>query len=419
MALPRAIPALADLTQDIAGPVPVQLLRDWATGRQDLAAAETLLDSFRVQGAVVASDTSGLSRMMKEMDLLEVLNLISQPKEIIHALGREIGGRAIGAWVADNTEMFYAEDLAPDTIVEAMTEVQARIQERHAAQVGMCIHAGSFYEIGGGLYGADADTVEYLAEHCAEGGEILLTDAVARRLNTASPDGGPSSCMTLEPVSLEDVSEQAYAVQWKRRAPWLRENDTAYPHAFPPKFYELLRRFRESEDIRRQIYDQWLQECTVVFLARQRGPGEAGAASLDSMLDNLVINALMDMLIRETMAASEHIAASAGGLAILTFNTAQEGIGFARDIRAKLAENGLPVQVAIDTGPVLMFRNARGPSGIAGDPVNTASKLAEDLGVSGRISVTERAFAQMSGISSADRFELTISGIPLRGVFLS
>ena len=43
----------------------------------------------------------------------------------------------------------------------------------------------------------------------------------------------------------------------------------------------------------------------------------------------------------------------------------------------------------------------------------------EDLGVSGSISVTERAFSQMSGIPSADRFELTISGIPLRGVFLS
>ena len=417
MALPRAIPALADLTQDIAGPVPVQLLRDWATGQQDLAAAETLLDAFRVKGAVVVSDTSGLSRMMKEMDLLEVLSLISRPKQIIHALGREVGGRAIGSWVADNTEMFYAEDLAPETIVEAMAEVQARIQERHAVQVGMCIHAGSFYEIGGGLYGADADTVEYLAEHCADPGEILLTENVARRLHAAGHGDGPSNCLTLQPVSLENVSEQAYTVQWNRRAPWLRENETAYPHAFPPEFYKLLCQFTGSEELRRRIYDQWLQECTVVFLARQRGPGEAG--TLNSMLDDLVINALMDALIRETMAASSHIAASAGGLAILTFDTAQEGIGFARDVRAKLAENGLPVQVAIDTGPVLLFRNARGPGGIAGDPVNTASKLAEDLGVSGSISITERAFARMTGIPGADRFELTVSGIILRGVFLS
>ena len=415
MALPRTIPALADLTQDIAGPVPVQLLRDWATGQQDLAAAEILLESFRIKGAVVSSDTSGLSRMMKTVDLLEVLSMISRPKEIIYSLGREIGGRAIGAWVADNTEMFYAETLALETIVEALAEVQARIQERLPVQIGMCLHAGSFYEIGGGLYGADADTVEYLAEHCAEPGEILLTGAVARRLNAA----GPGDCMTLQPVSFEDIPEQAYAVAWNRRAPWLQEKETEYPHAFPAEFYELLCQFRGSEELRRRIYDQWLRECTVVFLARQRGPGEAGAGSLDSMLDDLVINALMDTLIREPMGAGDHIAASAGGLAILTFDTPQDGIVFARDIRAKLAENGLPVQVAIDAGPVLVFRNSRGPSGIAGDPVNTASKLAEDLGVSGSISVTERAFSEMSGIPIADRFELTISGVPLRGVFLS
>jgi len=417
MALPKAIPALADLTQDIAGPVPVQLLRDWATGQQDLAAAETLLDAFRVTGSVVASDTSGLSRMMQEKDLLEVLDMISRPKEIIHALGREAGGRAIGAWVADNTEMFYGEGLPLETIVEAMAEVQARIQERLPIQVGMCIHAGSFYEIGGGLYGADAGVVEYLAEHCADPGEILLTGTAAQRLKTAKPGGGPVSRMTLQPVEMDDFAEKTFAVQWNRRAPWLKENETVYPHGFPPEFYDLLHRFRESEELRRQIYDQWLRECTVVFLARQRGAGET--RTLDSMLDDLVINALMDTLIREPTGANEHIAASAGGLAILTFGTAQEGIGFARDIRAKLTENGLPVQVAIDTGPVLVFRNARGPSGIAGDAVNIASKLAEDLGVSGSISVSERAFSQMSGVSNKDRFELSLSGVTLRGYFLS
>jgi class 3 adenylate cyclase len=313
--------------------------------------------------------------------------------------------------------MFYAENLRIETVVEAMAEVQARIQERLPIQIGMCVHAGSFYEIGGGLYGGDADTVEYLAEHCAEPGEIVVTGTVAQRLNAAGPGGGPIPGVTLQRLELEGLSEQPYAVEWSQRAPWLRENETAYPHAYPPEFYELLRQSGGSEEQRRRIYDQWLKECTIVFLARERVPG--GERALDGMLDDLVINALMDTLVRETMAAGEHIAASTGGLAILTFDTPQEAIGFARDVRAKLTENGLPVQLAIDAGPVLLFRNSRGPSGITGDPVNIASKLAEDLGVSGSISVTERAFSGMSGITGADRFELTVSGIPLRGVFLS
>jgi hypothetical protein len=171
---------------------------------------------------------------------------------------------------------------------------------------------------------------------------------------------------------------------------------------------------------KQEIYDRWLQERTVVFLARQRSRGEGAGEtpSLDTMLDDLVLNALMDTVIRETMSAGDHVAGSGGGLAILTFGTPQEGIGFARDIQSKLAENGLPVQAAIDAGPVLLFRNSRGPSGIAGDPVNTASKLAEDLGMSGSISVTERAFSQMHSGAAADRFEVSISGISVRGVFL-
>src|SRR5947207_1008118 len=143
MALLKIIPALADLTQDIAGPVPIQLLHDWANGEQDIGAAQALLASFRTEGTVVSSDTSGLSRLTQAMDLLDVLSLISQPKEILHALGREIGGRAIGTWIADNTEMFYPAGLQPDTVVNAMAEVQFRIQERLRVRIGMCIHSGS------------------------------------------------------------------------------------------------------------------------------------------------------------------------------------------------------------------------------------------------------------------------------------
>ena len=63
MALPTIIPALADLTQDMAGPVPVHLLYAWAAGEQEPAHADALLDPYRVEGTVVSSDTSGLSRM--------------------------------------------------------------------------------------------------------------------------------------------------------------------------------------------------------------------------------------------------------------------------------------------------------------------------------------------------------------------
>src|SRR5262245_57637505 len=127
MALPRLIPALADLTQDIAGPLPVELFREWVAGNQNVGKAESLLRPFVITGTVVATDTSGLTYMTEEMDLLDVLGLVSRPKEIVHALGTEVGGRAIGTWVADNTEMHYPPETPVEDVVAALVEAQARI----------------------------------------------------------------------------------------------------------------------------------------------------------------------------------------------------------------------------------------------------------------------------------------------------
>src|SRR5262245_4232325 len=130
MANPKIVPALADLTQDIAGPVPLNLLQDWASGRQDVAAAQSLLDPFRIEGTVVASDTSGLTKMTDALDLVDIIAMISKPKEILYALGVEIGGRSIGLWIADNTEMYYPSSVPPGDVLEAMWEAQQRIAAR-------------------------------------------------------------------------------------------------------------------------------------------------------------------------------------------------------------------------------------------------------------------------------------------------
>ena len=70
MPTPTIIPALADLTQDIAGPLPVGLLQDWAGGAQDLETANRLLGDFRIEGHVVSTDTSGLGLLAQDKDRL-------------------------------------------------------------------------------------------------------------------------------------------------------------------------------------------------------------------------------------------------------------------------------------------------------------------------------------------------------------
>jgi class 3 adenylate cyclase len=411
MPLPKVIPALADLTQDIAGPIPVELLQSWATGAQDSAAAEKLLAAFQSEGTVVSSDTSGLSRMSRSMELLDVLRLVSQPKEIVHAIGREIGGRGIGIWVADNTEMLYPGSVSPETVIAAMHEVQARISERLQVRIGMCVHQGRFYEIGGGLYGEDADHVEYLAEHCAGPGEILLTESLARHVESTA-----TGRLVPKLFGGAEASLKAWILSDGPRLPELAEHETTYPHPFPEEFYALLPQLGEP-GLKDMIYSRWLRERVVVFLAREREASEL--ASLGGLLDDLVINALMETVVKETAPQVENIASSAGGLAILTFATTSEAVGYARAVKAQLAENGVQVRVGIDAGPMLLFSNPKGPSGITGDPVNIASKLSEDVGRADYISISDRAAKQLGDNHAAERFEVQVSGVTLSGILVS
>lgn len=411
MALPRVIPALADLTQDIAGPVPLDLLQNWAAGTQDLERAGALLEGFRIEGCVVSSDTSGLSKLTGEKDLLDVLALISAPKEILHAIGVAIGGKAIGTWVADNTEMYYPTSIAPDLILAGMSEVQVRVAASWSVNLGMCVHGGVFYELGGGLYGRDADMVEQLAEHNARGGEVLVTTSVTDRLVVPR-----DFSFQPRPELSARYDAGVLALQPGPRLPDLEAIDRRYPHPYPAEFFERLaelRTARNGDALRRDIYATYLDERVIVFLARER---EAAAGGLAGLLDGLVTNALMDTIVRGMAGSQNHLAGLGGGIAILAFDSSGQALDYAQAVRTRFGENGLPVKIGIDRGPVLRFSNTLGPSGIAGDAVNIASKISEDAGAAGRINLTTRVMEGLGDLPDATPFQIAIANVTLTGV---
>jgi class 3 adenylate cyclase len=67
---------------------------------------------------------------------------------------------------------------------------------------------------------------------------------------------------------------------------------------------------------------------------------------------------------------------------------------------------------------VLLFEAPDGSRTIAGHPVNVASKIAEDAGLSGRIGVTTRAAAQLGAAQAGEPFQVTVSGVLLTGFSL-
>jgi class 3 adenylate cyclase len=281
-------------------------------------------------------------------------------------------------------------------------------------RIGMCIHTGRFYEIAGGLYGADADKVEDLAEDCAGPGEILLTEEI-RQLLRDIPNSGFER---REFDRGEDGMESAWLLSLQRRMPDVAERDTAYPHPFPQEFFGMLSRLHlpdEGSEARAGIYSRWLRDKVVLFIAHHRGLETPGA--LGELLDSLVINALMETVIGN-LADPATIASSAGGLAILTFDKAEDALEMGRAALARLTENGIPARVAIDAGSVLLLQNPSGASGIAGDPVNIASKLSEDIGRNGQISISDRAMRKMAHPPRGERFETRISNVQLSGLVL-
>jgi class 3 adenylate cyclase len=410
MAPPKIIPALADLTQDMAGPVPVSLLYDWAAGDQDDQRATALLDPFRIAGTVVSSDTSGLSRLTKERDLLDVLSLISEPKQILHAIGVEIGGRPIGTWVADNTQTYYPPAIAAEDIIVGMTEAEHRITCELPVGVGMCVHNGAFYELGGGLYGPDAHVVEFIAEHHAGPGEILVTAAVR---NDCPDSFGFRARADLD-------SHGAGGIFSLSNAPGMRHLEATnrrYPHPWPPEFFDRLMALKtsaEKDDLRQQIYDTYLKRLVVVFVARDRVRGPAPTTT--GLLDDLIANVLFDALVSGLDAARGHVAGLGGGLGILTYDGAPAALEAADALRRRFAANSLPIKIGMASGPVLYFPNPRGPSGIAGSPVNIASKISEDAGLPGKINIASDVAAQLAPQAGAAPFEITIGGVVLHGV---
>jgi class 3 adenylate cyclase len=207
-------------------------------------------------------------------------------------------------------------------------------------------------------------------------------------------------------------------VETNRGLPGLAGSLRWYPHPFTIEFYGLFARLRNPEEaaaVKRRIYAEYGRECAVLFVSRE--PAAEASDSLRSLLDDLLINALMDTILKQTMHALEYLSSSGGGIAILTFERVEEALAFAHELQTRFAENGVAVRMALDFGPVLAFQDREG-RGIAGDPVNLASKLAEDLGEPGRIRITERAARRFPATPAGDSFEVTISGVHLKGISL-
>jgi hypothetical protein len=396
----RFPPGFFDLPADAGRELPLEVIAAWTRSAQTPELARELLAPCTLRGIVVSSDTAGLTRLSQERPLIEILAMVSRPKELVHAYGRAIGGIPIGVWAADNTLMFYPEGIAPDHVASMLLAVQDRVRTDCEVGIGLCAHRGLFYELGKGIYGPDADRVQGIAEDFTEAGELVITGEMAAALGmTASFTGMPRDDLRASFGEVRRLTDGP-------RMGGIDASDFRYPMPFTEEFYGGLmdfQRTRRTSLLPHPVY----REAAVVVIEREREDRDVPEVAA---LNDLALSAALKRLGRalvEDLAGLE-IKTSAG-VSIYLFDDPRHGVDFSRKLRQMFAAEGVQLRMGMDVGRVLVFELGTGLRDIAGSPVNVASKLAHDVGEFGVIQLTAEA-ARKAGLPAVTAARGVLAG---------
>ncbi len=400
--------SITDLAQDIAGDLPRDLVLEWSASDRTPAIHQRLLAPFLVRGTIVATDSAGLSSLTQRLPLAAVLKLISEPKEILFALGRAIGGEAIGVWTADNSQLFFDESIEPAAVLDQLFEAQRRIASR-TVQVGIGVHVGECYRLAGGLFGEQADSIEHVAEELTRGGEILSTESTYARM-APRHRALTARCAPARAAIPLHVTTQFGACAFVDTP----DAGADYPAPFSKHFLDTLRSHTVAE-LAAMPFAEHRRQRAVVFV--QAAPG----ARL-RLLDAFTELAVVDALIRRTVERlGGDLVKSNGAIAIALFERDADAVQFALALEEELSANAPDARIAVARGEVFVFdldrANASAPAReIAGDPVNIASKLAEDSALTGILVDRSVSLPPLATRYATERYSLRLGAIALDGV---
>jgi hypothetical protein len=396
----KIIAALADLKQDLAGPIPVSLISKWISSSKDPLTHDLILKPYEKRGYLAASDSSGLSRLTAERDLVEVLNIVSQPKEIIYSHGIKIGGRGVGTWCADNTEMFYDEAIPAELILEQMAAAQKRIHQQ-LLQVGLAIHKGVFWEINGGMFGPDAVMLEEAAENETDAKEIMLSETVREILQkkfhgNLSRREDLNFTQAFYSLNYDDLEGSGYELNFR------------YPLPFSLEFYKAMKHYGISEEAKKVIGEHFVRKTVVLAkVYHQEQP---------LLLEELTEWAVINTIVNEIAGKYDlQTIKSNGDLGIFVTDSEEEALQFAEELLLTLRKSQDMVSIGVASGEVMIFGLDQGGMDIAGGPVNIASKISEDIAEKNTLYVHDSVDKKFLNHQKFEPFEMSKSNVLIRG----
>ncbi|HEX9003829.1 MAG TPA: family 3 adenylate cyclase [Blastocatellia bacterium] len=402
----RFLPELFDLAQDITGGLPLQVIGQWVSGVQNQETALRLLAPHKVTGYSVSSDTAGLTKLTRQLGLMEILAIINRPKEIVYELGTAIGGQALGIWAADNTQMFYPPSTNAAMLLSALLSAQDKVNQVCQVKIGLGAHYDEFYSLSGGLYGAAADAIEEWTKDQTEGGEIVVTEGICQRLP-------PDHDFTLVRRGDSPILGAIFRVIDGPRRTDAPATTARYPIPYSESFYEDLLAYQNhlgDTALGQRLADKYLQNKVVVYIERENFAAETYEMAL---CNNLSLSAILkDTGLRLLPKATGLEVKVAGPLGIYIFDEAGEAVNFALAFRNSLAQEDVACRIGIDAGPVLVFKLPTGGRDIAGMPVNIASKMAHDKGQMGKLYLSAAVKELVEDIPFTE-LKYTVSGVEI------
>ncbi len=396
----QVLAALADLKQDIAGKVPRNLLESWHQTDKTADDHSRMLEPYLKEGICVSSDAAGLSKIAGTKSLTEMMRIVSEPKDIIHARGKAIGGEGIGVWAADNTQMFYDKSIDPHAVLDQMVLAQRDIAGKEI-KVGIGMHQGKFWHIGEGFFSEDADLVEHVAEELTEGGEILMTHNLRLQLDARYHD-------SIE-EALKHNSHQIYRFKYDNFAAEDRgaHSDLIYPIPFSEDYYQALQAGDLHED--HPVSQKYTSRKVVILLKIYHKRHE-------HLLEELTHWTLSEDLVQRV--ASEYgveVVKTNGDLSIMVCDEEFRAVQFAEELYQVVKQAGYEFSIGLAHDELLVFPLNKGGKDLAGNPVNIASKISEDIPEKNSLFIHESVNVKGKR-QGYEAFKLNKSGIELRGV---
>ena len=300
--------------------------------------------------------------------------------------------------------MFYGKDISPRDVVECMAVVQKEIQD-FRVHIGLGIHTAEFIEIGGGMFGPEADVVENLAEDYTEGKEIAVTGALKNLLLPTFADGLFSPKVWPYPTPTHSFNYAGVSGGFSKA------NNTAYPFPFNQEFFEFLKMYNPKQRHESEhILSKYGSDSIVVLVKVHHTDNPL---LLEELAHWVLANSLMKSIVVKDGIT---VVKSNGNLGIFLAQDAAQAIGFARDVAQTFKGSRFSYNIGIASGEVLVFPLADGDRDIAGEPVNIASKISEDIDEKNALYVHNSVALSPAASTGMDPFKLTISHIQLQGL---